>query len=636
MGSDIMTDNNSSDYHLSDINTTMRLYSPIQNHLQPTTGTSSRHVINAVVQTSIEPKSIDELINATLQECNKLPQSFNLYTQQVTELYSRLAYGRLHLSVVGEFNRGKSTFINSLIGIPLLPTSVLPITTVPTRLIYGAELSCAIRFFNNKPDIVIRTSREKITHALLTYVAEEFNPQNQYNVDSVEVCVPSPLLENGTVLIDTPGFGSTYLHNTKAALDSLVNCDAALFLLSADPPMTQTEVEFLKRVAYHVPRLFFLLNKVDLLTSAQLKKVDSFISDILMSQLRHTERPHLFHICARMAEQARTQTLHDPKWAHSGMEAVRNDIINFLASEKYFTLSQALNDTLKETINSIIGVLTQQKTDCETPAVAFNKERDILREQNDQVNKQLDKERSLLKAEQKAVLKFMGEQLNSTKPKLTRQIKEALSILLDSSACDKRSLKGVSLALQKIIPEALTAFKAKLVANLNRPIKKAAMLHGKAFDRMELQILDSISGTGGRQSIGINDKLESFELYTEQLPNNSDDLTTFILSLQWNDVFFSRQAKIRRLHERYDHKLDDLLNSYFFSFTNELRQNIDDLFIQLNELLSKEYRYLSEMITDLIHRKEQAIIGQINKSNRVTTALTTQIEAFQQIRVHLH
>lgn len=631
-----MTGNTTPDYNKSDINTTMQLNSPIHNYLQTVAGLSSRHVINAIVQPPTEPKSIDELIKATIEECNKLPQSFNLYMQQVNELYSRLAYGRLHLSVVGEFNRGKSTFINSLIGMPLLPTSVLPITTVPTRIIYGAELSCTIRFFNNKPDIVIRTSQEKITRALLTYVAEEFNPQNQYSVDSVEVCVPSPLLENGTVLIDTPGFGSTYLHNTKAALDSLVNCDAALFLLSADPPMTQTEVEFLKRVAYHVPRLFFILNKVDLLTSLQLKKVDSFISDILMSQLRHTEKPHLFHICARMAEQAQTQTLHDPKWAHSGMEAVRDDIINFLANEKYFTLSQALNDTLKDTINSITGILIQQKSECEAPTFAFNKERDILREQNDLVNKQLDKERSLLKAEQKAVLKFMGEQLNTMKPKLTRQVKDALSILLDSSVCDKRSLKGVSLALQKIIPEALSAFTSKLVVNINRPINKAVMLHGKEFERLELQVFDCISGSGGRENARISEKLESFELNAEQLPNNSEELATFNYSLQWNDVFFNRLSKIRRLHNRNDHKLDDLLNSYFFSFTNELRQKTDDLFNQLDELLSKEYRCLSKMITDLIHRKEQAIVEQINKSNRVTTTLTTRIEAFKQILVHLH
>ncbi|MBN1307978.1 MAG: dynamin family protein, partial [Chitinispirillaceae bacterium] len=211
-------------------------------------GLGASRIINALITPADEPLSIDELINAALDECEKLPPEFMPYTLQIRELRSRLAHGRLHLAVVGEFNRGKSTFINGLVGMQLLPTSVLPITAVPTRIIYGSGLRCTIRFLNKKPDILIRTAPESITEALLQYVAEENNPKNRYGVDSVEVAVPSPLLENGTTLIDTPGFGSTFLHNTKTALDALADCDAALFLLSADPPMTQTEVEFLKQV----------------------------------------------------------------------------------------------------------------------------------------------------------------------------------------------------------------------------------------------------------------------------------------------------------------------------------------------------------------------------------------------------
>ena len=53
---------------------------------------------------------------------------------------------------------------------------------------------------------------------------------------------------HGQVLIDTPGIGSTFRHNAQATLNFLPQCDAALFLVSADPPITEVEVDFLKEV----------------------------------------------------------------------------------------------------------------------------------------------------------------------------------------------------------------------------------------------------------------------------------------------------------------------------------------------------------------------------------------------------
>ncbi|MDN5344604.1 MAG: hypothetical protein PWQ18_715 [Clostridia bacterium] len=93
--------------------------------------------------------------------------------------------------------------------------------------------------------------------------------QQGNKLSQVEVFYPSPLLSKGVVLIDTPGIGSTFRHNTEATLNFLPQCDAALFLVSADPPITEVEVEFLKAVRSRVTHLFFILNKVDYLNLEQ-------------------------------------------------------------------------------------------------------------------------------------------------------------------------------------------------------------------------------------------------------------------------------------------------------------------------------------------------------------------------------
>ena len=85
----------------------------------------------------------------------------------------------------------------------------------------------------------------------------------------VEISHPAAILKHGVVLIDTPGIGSTFTHNTEATLNFLPQCDAALFVVSADPPLTEVEAEFLKEVRSRVSRLFFIFNKVDYLNEQE-------------------------------------------------------------------------------------------------------------------------------------------------------------------------------------------------------------------------------------------------------------------------------------------------------------------------------------------------------------------------------
>jgi predicted GTPase len=101
-------------------------------------------------------------------------------------------------------------------------------------------------------------------------VAEEANPRNQLKVARVELLYPAAILADGTVLIDTPGVGSTLSHNTEAARQVLPEYDAALFALSVDPPITEVELEYLDAVTAKVTRVFHVLNKVDYLALGQI------------------------------------------------------------------------------------------------------------------------------------------------------------------------------------------------------------------------------------------------------------------------------------------------------------------------------------------------------------------------------
>jgi len=235
--------------------------------------------------------------------CSRIPfrcidglgSKFAASGEKLEELGTRLQEGRFHLAVLGQFKRGKSTFLNALLGNVLLPSSVLPLTAIPTCIAFGnSPLVLALNEDGTVKEEILGKQHEEIAAFLAKYVTEEFNPNNRLGIDRVEVFYPAPILDKGVVLIDTPGIGSTYRHNTEATLAFLPQCDAALFLISADPPISEVELDFLRKVIDRVPKLFFILNKVDYLSEEDKQSAVRFFRKVLHEQAGFDEK----HLCS--------------------------------------------------------------------------------------------------------------------------------------------------------------------------------------------------------------------------------------------------------------------------------------------------------------------------------------------------
>jgi tRNA U34 5-carboxymethylaminomethyl modifying GTPase MnmE/TrmE len=260
----------------------------------------------------------------------------------VGELRQRLAEGRLHLAVLGQFKRGKSTLLNALVGEELLPTAVVPLTAVPTFLRFGDAPALRVSYADGRPaERHQGGSIDEVQQKLAGLVTETGNPKNHLGISQVEAFLPSPLLARGVVLVDTPGIGSTLRHNTEATMSFLPQCDAALFVLSADPPITDAEAQFLKAVRDKVRRLFFLLNKVDYLNAGELEQAREFVAAVLAEKAGMDRSAPLFCTSARWGLEARRND--DPRrWEESGLKAVEERLVSFLAEEKHKTLAEAV------------------------------------------------------------------------------------------------------------------------------------------------------------------------------------------------------------------------------------------------------------------------------------------------------
>jgi GTP-binding protein EngB required for normal cell division len=196
----------------------------------------------------------------------------------LSEVRTKLEEEVFNLVILGQFKRGKSTFINALLGEPILPTAIVPLTSVVTILRYGPKLRVEVQYLDDHRQDVDLSE-------LPAYITERENPRNKKRVREVTVFYPSEYLKGGVRIIDTPGAGSVYSHNTDVAYAYLPHVDAGVFIVSADPPLSNSEHQFLKDVRSYVEKLFFVLNKIDQVSNDDRREALEFTARIIEDDL---------------------------------------------------------------------------------------------------------------------------------------------------------------------------------------------------------------------------------------------------------------------------------------------------------------------------------------------------------------
>jgi Dynamin family len=267
---------------------------------------------------------------------------FLRYANSLAALRERLAEERLQVAVLGQFKRGKSTFLNALLGAPLLPTGVVPLTAIATFIRWAAAPTIRVAYLDDRPAGELRDPDiVQLREQLARFVTEEGNPHNRLKVARVDLFYPAAILRSGIVLIDTPGVGSTLRHNTEAAIDVLPECDAGFFVLSADPPVTEAELIYLERVRPHVAQLFFILNKIDYLGDSDRAAAIKFLRDALREHIPSGTDIPVFILSARRAIEAKEAGDID-NLAASGLIEIERHLSDFLARRKTEALQSAV------------------------------------------------------------------------------------------------------------------------------------------------------------------------------------------------------------------------------------------------------------------------------------------------------
>ncbi|MCG6957856.1 MAG: dynamin family protein [Gemmatimonadetes bacterium] len=223
----------------------------------------------------------------------------------------------LRMVALGQFKRGKSTLLNALLDADLLPSGIAPVTSVST-VVRWSPTPCLTVFYAGGDVETADIAR------LSDFVVEERNPGNALGVSLVEVGYPSELLEDGLVLVDTPGIGSTDRAATERAYGFLPSVDAGLVVLSPDPPVGEAEAAYIRECATLTPHLLFVLNKIDRVSEAEWREILSFNRTVLADVLqRAPDDVHIVPVSARAALQGGDRRV----------EALRARIQDFIAQK---------------------------------------------------------------------------------------------------------------------------------------------------------------------------------------------------------------------------------------------------------------------------------------------------------------
>lgn len=245
------------------------------------------------------------------------------------ELVRKLQEDRFHLVVVGEFNHGKTTFVNALLGEAVLPVGVTP-TTAAIHHIRWAE----------QPEATVVSTggdRRSIPFAEAKRFAVGGGAASE-QVDYLEIGYPAPLLKERILLVDTPGVNDLSLQRADITYSYIPRADAVLFLLDAGQILKESERVFLhdKLLKASRDKILFVITKWDLLSADEQREALAYAKNHLSTLVKD---PVVFPVSS--------ETALGGNVADSGLPELVAHLTRFLADERgRILLDNALGEGL--------------------------------------------------------------------------------------------------------------------------------------------------------------------------------------------------------------------------------------------------------------------------------------------------
>ncbi len=221
---------------------------------------------------------LDELMaNAAEFELADPPAAFERYRGKLRE-------NAYEVLVVGEAKRGKSTFVNALIGRDILPTDVDVATSQVFNVRPSEREAYRLRYEDG-------SAREILLEDLPRYGSQimldaGIVPTADQIIRWVEVDMPIQFLPKGVSILDTPGLGALYAGHARITHRFVPEADAVIFVLESGQPVIEDDLKFIEEILTVTRNIFFVQTKIDQYTKEDWQSIQLRNQEILAERFK--------------------------------------------------------------------------------------------------------------------------------------------------------------------------------------------------------------------------------------------------------------------------------------------------------------------------------------------------------------
>ncbi len=258
-------------------------------------------------------------VTSALGELGELASSLgakSLSERIARDLVKKLTEDRFHLVVVGEFNHGKSSFVNALLGREALAVGVTPTTATIHHLRYAEHPEATVVYTDG--------TREGVAFDDVKTFAVG-GGKDPARIDFIELGYPAPILKERILLVDTPGVNDLSHQRADITYSYIPRADAVLFLLDAGQILKESERVFLQEKLLKASRdkIIFVITKWDILSPEEKGEAYAYAKTQLAMLVSD---PVLFAVSAELHLQGRE--------GESGLLELVSYLTKFLSEER--------------------------------------------------------------------------------------------------------------------------------------------------------------------------------------------------------------------------------------------------------------------------------------------------------------
>jgi small GTP-binding protein len=309
-----------------------------------------------------------------LKKLNELAKSEGLKVteEKITALLGIISEDKFKVTVVGEFNSGKSTLINAILKSDIIPTAIRE-TTATINIIEFGEIPGATVYKMNGSVVHLEPTKE----ALREYTSlADFDPST---VHHIQIKFTLPILKEGVLIIDTPGVNDINEQRVEITYGIMPQSDATLFVFSATAPSKASELAFFKDhvLKNNIPTLFFIVNKTDNIPADRVPIIIADIKNKLASVLNRNE-PKIYALSTGLALNGYL-TNNENELERSGFAHFENSLMEFLkGSEKTRSKTIGLQYQTVGLIDILIESLSMERDNSGKSLVELTQMKDRL------------------------------------------------------------------------------------------------------------------------------------------------------------------------------------------------------------------------------------------------------------------